>query len=161
MNPFRSAPRRVYEIVGAALAVAVVSGALLYDTMQIRYTRDISRIVFNRNWDLLDQVQREAGMTADSLRRALDDASPGVDAAKPYLVVSIADRRLWYKAGDTVFYTTNVAVGSGKTLVKRDGRDEYKFDTPRGRLAVLSKDAGPVWVPPDWHFLELAKKKKG
>lgn len=159
MNPFRSSPRVAFGLLAAALVAVVVSGAMLYRTMQVRYQRDINRIVFNRNWDLLDQVKREAGVTADSLRKALDDASPGPDADKRYLVVSIADRRLWYKAGDSVFYSTRVAVGSGKTLVKRDGRDEYKFDTPRGRLTVQSKDVGPVWVPPDWHFLEIAKKK--
>jgi hypothetical protein len=159
MTPFRSSPRFAYGLAAAALVVAVVSGTLLYATLQVRYRRDINRMVFSRNWDLLDQVKREAGVRADSLRKALDNVSPGPDADKPYLVVSIADRRLWYKAGDTVFYTTSVAVGSGKTLVKRDGRDEYKFDTPRGRLTVLSKDAGPVWVPPDWHYLELAKTR--
>lgn len=159
MNPFRSAPRLAFGLLAAAILVAAGSGAVLYATAQVRYQRDINRIVFNRNWDLLDQVKRQAGESADSLRKALDDASPGPDADKRYLVVSIADRRLWFKAGDTVFYSTRVAVGSGKTLVKRDGRDEYKFDTPRGRLTVQSKDAGPVWVPPDWHFLEVAKKK--
>jgi len=160
MNPFRSISRGAYVLGGIALVVAAASGAFLYSTLQVRYRRDISRIVFNRNWDLLDQVRRDAGVTADSLRRAMAEASPGPDADKPYIVVSISDRRLWYKLGDSVFYTTRVAVGSGKTLVKQDGRDEYKFDTPRGRLTVQSKDAGPVWVPPDWHFLEIAEKRK-
>ncbi|HEU5480357.1 MAG TPA: L,D-transpeptidase [Candidatus Tumulicola sp.] len=160
MNPFRSIPRGAYVLGGIALAVVAASGVLLYSTLQVRYRRDISRIVFNRNWDLLDQVRRDAGVTADSLRRAMAEASPGPDADKPYIVVSISDRRLWYKLGDSVFYTTRVAVGSGKTLVKQDGRDEYKFDTPRGRLTVQSKDVGPVWVPPDWHFLEIAEKRK-
>ena len=160
MNPFRSIPRGAYVLGGIALAVVAASGVLLYSTLQVRYRRDISRIVFNRNWDLLDQVRRDAGVTADSLRRVMAEASPGPDADKPYIVVSISDRRLWYKLGDSVFYTTRVAVGSGKTLVKQDGRDEYKFDTPRGRLTVQSKDVGPVWVPPDWHFLEIAEKRK-
>ena len=55
---------------------------MLYATIQVRYQRDINRIVFNRNWDLLDQVKREAGVAADSLRKALDDATPGPDADK-------------------------------------------------------------------------------
>src|SRR4029078_9677063 len=32
-------------------------------------------------------------------------------------------------------------------------------ETPRGRLVVISKEADPTWVPPDWHFVEVAKKK--
>ena len=75
-------------------------------------------------------------------------------------MVSIEDRRLWYKSGDSTLYTTQVAVGSGKTLVQKAGkRQEFKFDTPRGRLVVQSKEMDPVWVPPDWHYVEQAKKK--
>jgi lipoprotein-anchoring transpeptidase ErfK/SrfK len=160
MNPFRAVPRSVYILGGVAIVATAATAAFVYSTLQVRYTRDISRIVFNRNWDLLDQVKRGAGVTVDSLRKAMAEATPGPDASKPYIVVSISDRRLWYKLADTVFYTTRVAVGSGKTLVKRDGRDEYKFDTPRGRLTVQSKDIGPMWVPPDWHYVEVATKKK-
>ena len=51
-------------------------------------------------------------------------------------------------------------MGSGKTLVQKQGtRQEFKFDTPRGRLVVQSKEMDPVWVPPDWHYVEQAKKK--
>jgi len=125
--------------------------------VQVRFRRDIARIVLDRNWSLYDQVRREAGVVGDSLRETME-TEPAPSLEQPYIVVSIADRRLWYKHGDTVLYTTRVAVGSGKTLVKRNGRDEYKFDTPRGRLVVQSRDVAPVWVPPDWHFLELAKK---
>jgi lipoprotein-anchoring transpeptidase ErfK/SrfK len=145
--------------IGATLLVAAGSAALLYSTAQVRFRRDINRIVFNRNWELLDDVSREAGLSNDSLERVLA-ASTRPSADRPYLVVSIADRRLWYKRGDETLYSTRVGVGSGKTLVKQNGRDEYKFDTPRGRLVVQSKEGDPVWVPPDWHFLEVAKKKK-
>src|SRR6185437_1231648 len=160
MNPFRSIPRSVYVLGGVAIVAAGATGVFVHSTLQVRYTRDVSRSVLDHNRDLLQQVRRGAGVTADSLRKAMAEATPGPDAGKPYIVVSIADRRLWYKLVDTVFYTTRVAVGSGKTLVKKNGKDEYKFDTPRGRLTVQSKDVGPKWVPPDWHFLEIADKKK-
>ncbi|HXE59367.1 MAG TPA: L,D-transpeptidase [Gemmatimonadaceae bacterium] len=160
MNPFRSIPRGVYVLGGVAIVAAAATGVFVRSTLEVRHTRDVSRSVLDHNRDLLQQVRRGAGVTADSLRKAMAEATPGPDAGKPYIVVSIADRRLWYKLGDTVFYTTRVAVGSGKTLVKKNGKDEYKFDTPRGRLTVQSKDVGPKWVPPDWHFLEIADKKK-
>lgn len=161
MNPFRSVPRSVYVLGGVAIVAAAATGAFGYSTLQVRYARDVTGSVLNHSRDLLSRVRSGAGATADSLRKAMAEATPGPDAGKPYIVVSIADRRMWYKLGDTVFYTTRVAVGSGKTLVKQVGKtDEYKFDTPRGRLTVLSRDVGPVWVPPDWHFVEIADKKK-
>src|SRR5665647_228090 len=145
--------------IGLALLLGIASCALVYTTLKVRFQRDINRIVFNRNWELLDDVSRKAGTVADSLQTMLA-TEPDSTATKPYLVVSIQDRRLWYKFGDTTLYTTQVAVGSGKTLVqKRGARQEFKFDTPRGRLVIQSKETDPVWVPPDWHYVEQAKRK--
>src|SRR5262249_21153897 len=31
--------------------------------------------------------------------------------------------------------------------------------TPTGRFRIQSKEENPVWVPPDWHFVEEARKK--
>jgi lipoprotein-anchoring transpeptidase ErfK/SrfK len=157
-NPFRDAPRYAWALVAVTIAILAASIWLGYSTMQIRFRRDVNRIVFNRNWDLLERVKREAGIRNDSLQQVLA-SSPAPSADQPYIVVSIADRRLWYMRGDETLYTTRVAVGSGKTLIKHGGRSEYKFDTPRGRLVVQSKEADPVWVPPDWHYLELARRK--
>ncbi|HEU4585713.1 MAG TPA: L,D-transpeptidase [Gemmatimonadaceae bacterium] len=157
-SPFRDAPRYAWALLAFTVAILAASIWLGYSTIQIRFRRDVNRIVFNRNWDLLERVKREAGIRNDSLQQVLA-SSPAPSAEQPYIVVSIADRRLWYKKGDETLYTTRVAVGSGKTLVKHGGRSEYKFDTPRGRLVVQSKEADPVWVPPDWHYLELARRK--
>ena len=157
-SAFRDSPRHAWTLVAITVAVLAGSAWLAYSTVQIRFRRDVNRIVFNRNWDLLEQLKRQAGIVNDSLQQVLA-SSPAPSAEQPYIVVSIADRRLWYKRGDETLYTTRVAVGSGKTLVKHGGRSEYKFDPPRGRLVVQSKEADPVWVPPDWHYLELARKK--
>jgi lipoprotein-anchoring transpeptidase ErfK/SrfK len=158
LSPFRDAPKHAFSLLGLVLALGAASAWLVYSTAQVRFRRDINRIVFNRNWELLDQVKRDAGVATDSLAASLAASTePAPD--RPYIVVSIADRRLWYKQGSQTLYTTRVAVGSGKTLVKHGSRSEYKFDTPRGRLVVQSKEADPVWVPPDWHYLEVARKK--
>src|ERR1700712_1701268 len=130
--------------IGIVLALGIGSGVLVYSTLRVRFQRDINRIVFNRNWELLDDVSRRAGTVTDSLQTMLA-TEPDSAATKPYIVVSIEDRRLWYKFGDTTLYSTQVAVGSGKTLVQKQGtRQEFKFDTPRGRLVVQSKEMDPV-----------------
>jgi hypothetical protein len=51
-----------------------------------------------------------------------------------------------------------VATGTGKFLV-RAGGSRWQFETPRGRLVVVRKDVDPAWVPPDWHYVEMARKK--
>jgi lipoprotein-anchoring transpeptidase ErfK/SrfK len=71
------------------------------------------------------------------------------------LVVSVDERRLWLMEGARAVYTAPVAVGKGTRLVHA-GR-AWRFVTPPGVRRVRGKAPNPVWVPPDWHYAELAK----
>lgn len=144
--------------LGLIAALAAVLGLLAAGTLRLRYERDVSRMVFNDNLQLLNELRRQAGLESDSLSRLLA-ANPAPPATTPYIVVSIEDHRLWYRHGDSVLFTAQVATGSGKIL-ERIGEDtQWRFETPRGRLAVVSKDTAPVWVPPDWHYVEEAQRR--
>ncbi|MGI9042785.1 MAG: L,D-transpeptidase [Gemmatimonadaceae bacterium] len=144
-------------LLAFALA-ATASGMMVTKTANLRYERDVNRMVFNDNLSVLEEVKGKLGESADSLTR-LASASPVVGADQAYIVVSIEERELWYKRGDEVLFHTQVATGSGKTLVAEGGAKRYKFETPRGRLTVLGKEVDPAWVPPDWHFQEQAIKR--
>ncbi len=142
------------------LAVPLLLGAtawLVADVASVRFRRDVTRMAFNDNLELLENVKKDVGASADTLRQVMSVAT---DAAsdRPYIVISIADHRLWYKRGHEVLFTTRVATGTGKFL-ERVGGQQWKFETPRGRLVVERKDVEPPWVPPDWHYVEAAKAK--
>lgn len=94
----------------------------------------------------------------DSIRRARQIGAPPTE--KPVVIVSLADNRLWVRDGNTDLFTTRVASGSGRTLLGSGRSQKYKFDTPRGKLTVLSKETTPAWVPPEWHFVEQAGKRR-
>jgi len=154
---FVSGGRAAWLLLGAVILVAVASVLLFSSTVSARYERDVSRMVFNDNLDVLDEVKQRIGASTDTLKQILVDSTESADSL-PYIVVSIADHRLWYKRGDQILFTTQVATGSGRVLAKGGG-NKWKFETPRGRLVVESKETEPVWVPPDWHYVEAAKKK--
>ena len=154
---FVSGGRSAWLLLGAVILVAVASALLFSSTVNARYERDVSRMVFNDNLDVLDEVKQRIGASTDTLKQILVDSTESADSL-PYIVVSIADHRLWYKRGDQILFTTQVATGSGKVLAKGGG-NKWKFETPRGRLVVESKETEPTWVPPDWHYVEAAKKK--
>ena len=154
---FVSGGRAAWSLIGAVVIVAAASVLLLSSTVNARYERDVSRMVFNDNLDVLDGIKRRVGASTDTLKQILVDSTEAADSL-PYIVVSIADHRLWYKRGDQILFTTRVATGSGKVLAKGGG-NKWKFETPRGRLVVESKETEPTWVPPDWHYVEMAKKK--
>lgn len=148
----------VWGLIGAVIFIAAMSTMLFANTLEIRYERDVSRMVFNDNVELLTGLRRRAGLETDSLSRLLAK-TPEPSGTTSYLVVSIEEHRLWYRQGDSVLFTTEVATGSGRILEREAGDTHWKFETPRGRLAVVSKETDPVWVPPDWHYVEQAQKR--
>jgi hypothetical protein len=75
----------------------------------------------------------------------------------PRITIAVEQRRLWVQSptGDTLF-TAAIAVGSGRTL--HDGGKTWRFRTPTGETVVRAKEEAPLWVPPDWHYIEVARK---
>lgn len=140
--------------LAAAVALAVVEGRR---ALAARRERDLTQAVFTDNAEILDVVRAQAASAGDSLNTVLA-ASPDSIGDQPYIVISIAENRLWYKRGAQVVFTTRVATGTGKYL-ERAGGTRWKFETPRGRLTVVRKEVDPAWVPPDWHYVEMARKK--
>ncbi|MEQ1693284.1 MAG: L,D-transpeptidase [Gemmatimonas sp.] len=146
------------------LVALVITGALTVwlavTTIRLRFSRDVARLVFNDNSEALEQARLEAGLGSDSLRVALDKLPEAPPRDQPAIIVSIAERRLWYKQGDSVLFTTQVATGSGRELIIKGSSKVLRFETPRGRFLVQRRDSAPAWIPPDWHFVEQANKRK-
>lgn len=155
----------VGQLVALAATVLLLAGATWWqgrDALRLRAGRDAERAALAADSIPLRAALADAQAIADSIAAVLDARAAGDSASdRPYLVVSIADNRLWYKRGEEVLFETRVATGSGKYLEKGGaGGDRWKFETPRGRLLVERKDVEPAWVPPDWHYIEKAQARK-
>jgi lipoprotein-anchoring transpeptidase ErfK/SrfK len=147
-------------IIPVLLALLFAGGATAFmgsATVDARFERDISRIVFNDNLELLQDLRQHADAAEDSLLALLE--TPADTEPTGAIIISITDNRLWYRVNDSVVFETRVATGSGKVLQKGPGGSSWKFETPRGRLQVRGKEEDPAWVPPDWHFVEQAEKR--
>lgn len=146
-----------WYLVAGMMALTALSTWLFVDTrVSLRFRRNVMRMVAEDNVGLLEAVQANVQMGQQLIQEAAN-AEPPKDA--PYVVVSLEENNLWLKKGAETLFTTQVATGSGKTLVKEGSNSTWKFDTPRGRLVVQSKEKDPVWQPPDWHFVEQARKR--
>jgi L,D-transpeptidase ErfK/SrfK len=71
-----------------------------------------------------------------------------------HIVVDTKANKLYLKKGLTLIWEADCSVGKGGILVdKRTGR-RWEFVTPRGRFEVRSKIVQPLWIKPDWAFVE-------
>ena len=145
-------------LIAVGLLATALSSTLFAATAAAKLRRDVTRMVFEDNEDVLEAVKWGASTAAERLERTREDAQAAAPD-RPYLVISIEERRLWFKQEDRVLFEAPVATGSGKTLVREGGASAWKFETPRGRLVVRNKEEAPVWVPPDWHYVEQARKR--
>lgn len=145
-------------IVGLLLALTAASTSLLVHTLGVRLRRDVARLVLEDRLEVLDSARWRVAGSARMLRDA--EAAPEPPLDRPYLVISLEERRLWFKQHGAILFSTEVATGSGKTLAGEAGASAWKFETPRGRLVVQSKEEAPVWAPPDWHYVEQSRKRK-
>lgn len=149
-------------VVALMLGILVAAGMFAATSawaVNARLERRVAEMVYSRDQRSLAFVrEQEAQRTQQVAARERALASKEnelVPRDKPYLVVSLAERRvLFIKANDTIFRAP-VAIGSGKTVVI-DGQTK-RFQTPRGRMHITHKERDPVWVPPNWHYVEVAR----
>lgn len=145
-------------LTALAVGSAGIAGFEAQQTYAAYEGRNAARAVGAQSVDSVGAARRTLVALSDSVRVTQARGTP--TSAQPYIIVSLADNRLWVRESGADLFTTRVASGSGRTLLGSGRNQKYKFDTPRGKLSVLSKETSPAWVPPDWHFVEQAGKKK-
>lgn len=75
-----------------------------------------------------------------------------LDPGEPYIVIRLAENLLLLVDGREVIWSAPVATGTGFRL--EGAGTSWAFDTPRGVFRVERKEKDPVWIMPDWAFVE-------
>jgi lipoprotein-anchoring transpeptidase ErfK/SrfK len=151
------------SVVALLLGVLIAAGLFVATSamaVDARLDRRVAEMVARRDEQSLQFVrQKEAQLTEQVASREKTLAAKEEELApsnKPYLVVSLAEHRVLYIQGNDTIFRAPVAIGSGETIVI-DGVTK-RFQTPRGKMAITSKELDPVWVPPNWHYIQIARK---
>jgi lipoprotein-anchoring transpeptidase ErfK/SrfK len=100
---------------------------------------------------------RRIHRTFDSRRDRLEyeSARAVAERATGYrVVVDIGAKQLFVIDGGDTLRAAPVATAKNTTLSY--GGRRWRFETPRGVRTVLSKDTNPLWIPPEWHYVEIA-----
>ena len=85
---------------------------------------------------------------------ALNHQLKGLIPSEPYLVIDTAGNRVFLRQGEETKAEMLASCGSGNVLQSPKDGKRWVFDTPRGQFSVKSKLTDPVWIKPDWAYLE-------
>jgi L,D-transpeptidase ErfK/SrfK len=70
-----------------------------------------------------------------------------------YVVVDTENNQLLLRQGDHVVHRAVCGTGSREFIEEETGRNWF-FETPLGSFTVLGKERNPVWIRPDWSYVE-------
>lgn len=150
------------------LALGLASFAVAGEVINMRDLRRLDRVgVIDR------MIAERMGDKAGELRESAARKSAQVNALQAKLqtvaqqtedvpdtgqtiIVSTAENKVYVRHGGSTVFEAVASTGKGTTLAI-DGRTLI-FDTPIGKMRVVSKEENPEWVPPDWHYVEQARK---
>jgi L,D-transpeptidase ErfK/SrfK len=91
------------------------------------------------------QLKRQISQVSKRLEQKIPE--------EPYIVIDTSGNRIYVRRGKATLREAICSTGSYINLKTRDGM-EWIFFTPRGQFRVLAKKVAPVWVKPDWAFVE-------
>ncbi len=70
-----------------------------------------------------------------------------------YVVVDTEANTLTLRQGNAVLHRAVCGTGSRQFIEAETGTNWY-FETPMGSFTVLGKERNPVWIRPDWSYVE-------
>jgi len=148
-------------VVSAGLFALAVAGETenIVDARWLARLRRIDRMIGDRLAGKVEEMresaeERDARVTR--LRGRVERAELRLEEPQDspqVITVSTSENRIYVRQGGKTIFTAVCSTGKGTKLVVEGGR-ELVFDTPTGRFRILSKEENPVWVPPDWHYVE-------
>jgi len=71
-----------------------------------------------------------------------------------YVVIDTANNRVYLKKEGQTVREMVASCGSGNVLEDPVAGRKWTFETPRGEFQVRSKITNPIWIKPDWAFIE-------
>jgi lipoprotein-anchoring transpeptidase ErfK/SrfK len=78
--------------------------------------------------------------------------NPPVNTDGRYVVIALQEHRLYLMENEQVLWSAVVGTGTGTRLA--GAGQKWDFSTPRGMFRIQLKEKDPVWLVPDWAFVE-------
>ncbi len=135
--------------VGLAVALVVATGSLVV-LARLGNPLTLMPLVAVSHAEL-------AQLPATKLEARAARAKAALERAKPeglFIVVDTYRNRLRVVQDGKVLREALCSTGTGIVLIDPRNKKKWVFDTPLGERVIERKQKNPVWIKPDWAFIE-------
>lgn len=147
-------------VLGYAVAAEAIT---LADARHLNRVRHVDRAIQEQLKAQIDALQKSMSQKSTQVtslesevklsERTIED----LQDSNFVITVSTAENKVYAREkGQLVF---EAVCSTGKNTTLDVGGETKVFRTPIGRFRIKSKEENPKWVPPDWHFIEEARKE--
>jgi hypothetical protein len=89
---------------------------------------------------------------ASSSHEDIDLSDTALGRGRYAVVIDLDENLLSFRKGDQTLWTAPIGTGTG--LRMETDKEAWDFSTPNGIFHVQFKEENPVWIAPDWFYLE-------
>jgi lipoprotein-anchoring transpeptidase ErfK/SrfK len=147
-------------IAGYAIAAEAIT---ITDSRKLRRVRLIDRLIEQQVAAEISAVQKSMQTTSAQVSHLQSEVASAektledLESSDFVITVATSENKVYAHRNGQLVFEAVCSTGKGTTL--RAGGRTMVFRTPIGRFRIRSKEENPVWVPPDWHYIEEAKKE--
>lgn len=149
--------------LGLLVYATVAQAITVTDATRLYRIDRIDRLLRQHMEKQLDQLKREMEQAESAVTQLESEvASTGgviedLHDTRLVITVSTAENQVYARRGGELVFEAVASTGNNQIL--REGGRTMVFRTPIGKFRIKSKETEPVWVPPDWHYIEQAREQ--
>lgn len=148
--------------VGIFIYAATAEGIAFADANKLRRVEKIDRLLEEQFEQQVKALQDEMKQSESSVAKLESEVTSTETAIEDLhdtglvITVSTTENKVYARRDGQLIFEAVASTGKNETLTA--GGRTMVFRTPIGKFRIKSKEKDPLWVPPDWHYIEEAQK---
>jgi hypothetical protein len=149
--------------VGLVVYAAAAEAITISDARKLQRVATVDRAIEQQVKQQLEDLRRVMSQRSTQVTNlqsemaTTDRAIEDLHDSNFVITVATSENRVYARRDGQLVFDAICSTGSNATL--DTGGETKVFRTPIGRFRIQSKEENPMWVPPDWHFIEQARKE--
>jgi lipoprotein-anchoring transpeptidase ErfK/SrfK len=149
--------------LGLVAWAAAAEAITISDARKLHRVETVDRAIQHQIQRQVEGLQKEMSQTSTKVATLQSEVASTEHAISDLhdsnfvITVSTQENKVYARRDGQLVFEAMCSTGKNETL--HANGETMVFRTPIGRFRIQSKEENPMWVPPDWHYIEEARKE--